>query len=191
MTAGWKRLMLGLKLTLIHVLLFLCIWIGGASYLFLPNFQVVPQQSGIIFYSLASLKFVNSALISNPRIDSKIIILRTILMQLWKLRSNSKLIRLLIIIRDRLVFRLLIVIWLPVIIIRLLLVTRLLIIIWLLTIIRLLIAIRDRVVIQLVIVIRLLLIIRFRIVIRLLIIIRHRSFDPGNEGHNYLGNEWP
>ena len=64
--------MLGLKLTLVHVLLFLCFWIGGASYLFLANLQAVPQQSSIIYYSLASLKFVNPALIPNPRIDSKI-----------------------------------------------------------------------------------------------------------------------
>ena len=49
MTAGQKRLMLELKLTLVHVLLFLCFWIGEASYLFLANFQAVPQQFGIIF----------------------------------------------------------------------------------------------------------------------------------------------
>ena len=49
MTAGQKRLMLELKLTLVHVLLFLCFWIGGASYLFLANFQAVPQQFSIIF----------------------------------------------------------------------------------------------------------------------------------------------
>ena len=64
--------MLELKLTLVHVLLFLCFWIGGASYLFLANLQAVPQQSCIIYYSLASLKFFNPALIPNPRIDSKI-----------------------------------------------------------------------------------------------------------------------
>ena len=64
--------MLELKLTLVHVLLFLCFWIGGASYLFLANLQAVPQQSSIIYYSLASLKFFNPARIPNPRIDSKI-----------------------------------------------------------------------------------------------------------------------
>ena len=84
--------MLELKLTLVHVLLFLCFWIGGASYLFLANFQADPQRSSIIFYSfsLASPKFVNSALMSTPRIGSKIIILKTILMPLSKLRSNSR-----------------------------------------------------------------------------------------------------
>ena len=46
--------MLELELTLVHVLLFLCFWIGKASYLFLANVQAVPQQLGIIFYSLAS-----------------------------------------------------------------------------------------------------------------------------------------
>ena len=81
--------MLELKLTLVHVLLFHCFWIGGPSYLFLANFQAVLQQSSTIFYSLASLKFVNSALISNPRIDSKIIILKRILVSISKLRSNS------------------------------------------------------------------------------------------------------
>ena len=88
--AGKKRLMLELKLIFVHVLLFLCLWIGGASYLFLAIFQAVPQQSSTIFYSLGSLKFVNSALISNLRIDSKIIILKRILMSLSKLRSNSR-----------------------------------------------------------------------------------------------------
>ena len=57
--------MLELKLALAHVILFLCFWIRGASSLFLANFQAVPRQSGIIFYSLASLKFVNTALMSN------------------------------------------------------------------------------------------------------------------------------
>ena len=74
--------MLELKLTLVHVLLFLCFWIGGASYLFLANLQAVPQQSSIIYYSLASLKFFKPALIPNPRIDSKIITFETDVMRL-------------------------------------------------------------------------------------------------------------
>ena len=82
--------MLELKLALAHVILFLCFWIREASSLFLANFQAVPRQSGIIFYSLASLKFVNTALMSNPRIDSKIIIFKTISMSLSKLRLNSR-----------------------------------------------------------------------------------------------------
>ena len=90
MTTVSKKLLLVMKLTLVHVLLFLCFWIGGASYLFLANFQAVPQQFGVIFYPLASPKFVNSALISNPRVDSKIIILKTLLMSLSKLKSNSR-----------------------------------------------------------------------------------------------------
>ena len=49
MTAGKKRLMLELKLTLAHVLLFLCFSIDGANYLFLAHFQAVPQRSSIIF----------------------------------------------------------------------------------------------------------------------------------------------
>ena len=72
--------MLELKLTLAHVFLFLCFWIGRISYLFLAKFQAVPQWSGIIFYYLVGLKFLNSALISNPDIDSKIIAVKTILM---------------------------------------------------------------------------------------------------------------
>ena len=72
--------MLELKLTVVHVLLFLCFWISRISYLFLAKFQAVPQWSGIIFHSLISLKFLNSALISNPHIDSKIIALKAILM---------------------------------------------------------------------------------------------------------------
>ena len=46
---------------------FISLFLDRWSFLFLANFQAVPQQSTITFYSLASLKFINSALILNPR----------------------------------------------------------------------------------------------------------------------------
>ena len=61
----------------------------------------------------------------------------------------------------------------------------------LLRVIRLLIIIRDWIVTRLLIGIRLIIIIRYGIVIRLLIIVWHWNFDPRNEGHIYLRNEWP
>ena len=68
-----------------------CFWIGGGNYLFLADFQAVSQQS-IIVYSFASLKFVNSALTSNPRGLNHH--LKTILRSFSKLKSNSRLTKL-------------------------------------------------------------------------------------------------
>ena len=91
-------------------------------------------------------------------------------------------VRLFLIIRGRIVIRFLVIIR-DRIVIRLLIGIRLLIKSWNLIIIQLLIVTRLLIIIRLVIVIRLLIIIRDWIVIQLHIIIRHRSFDPGNEGH--------
>ena len=50
--------MLELKLTLVHVLLFLYIWVGGANYLFLANFQAVPRAVwyNLLLYSKSEIR---------------------------------------------------------------------------------------------------------------------------------------